>query len=316
MGHRAHAQPKPARIGFLANATPVAKMTGPNPANNVLRPLLHGLRELGLVEGRNIVIERRSAEGHLDRIPALLRELAELRVDVLAIFGTATTRAAKREVTTIPIVAIMGDPVQNGIVTSLAHPDGNITGVVTEVDNRLDGKRLQYLKQLLPRASRISFLRIHPRSGSPLWLPETEAAARGLGLTLEPAWVDAPEDIDAAFAGIVRNRPDALFIDETPLNAIVSRSIIDFAARERLPAMFGLRSFAEAGGLMSYGGDFEAASRLMAKYVAKILKGVPPRDLPIEQVNRYELVINIETARSLGLNVPRALLLLADHVIE
>jgi putative ABC transport system substrate-binding protein len=304
------------RVALIANSTPLAEMSGPDPINPNARGFVHGLRDLGWYEGRNIVIERHSAEGRPERGPAMLREAIDRKVDVIVTYGPAMARAAAQATDTIPIVALGPDPVALGLATSFARPGRNITGLSLEAGAAMNGKRLELLKQLVPKATRVAFLRDPPQPGRPVWRADTEAAAQTLGLSLQMAAVSTPEDFDAVFAAIARDRPDAIFCADSPLNLGSRQRIVDFAARQRLPAVYALRAFAESGGLMSYGADLADLSRRAATYVDRILKGAKPADLPVEQPAKFELVINLKTARALGITIPQELLLRADEVIQ
>jgi putative tryptophan/tyrosine transport system substrate-binding protein len=305
------------RIALLSNNTRIVDLSGPDPIDPNARAFVHGLRDLGWVEGRNIAIERRSADGHPERIPALVQDVVALGVDVLVAYGPAMSLAAKSATETIPVVMIaVANPVGIGLVSSLARPGGNITGLSMDAGAALNGKRLELLKRIAPAATRVAVIRDRPRAGRPTWSPETDAAARALGLTLSMAAVDAPEDFDAAFAAITRERADALWCPDSPVNIGNRNRIIDFAARQRLPAVYAARLFVDAGGLMSYGAELADLSRRAASYVDRLLKGAKPADLPIEQPTRFYLVINLKTAKALGLTIPYALRVFADEVIE
>jgi len=309
--------PKMARVALVSNNLPIAKMTGADPIDPNARAFVHGLRDLGWVEGRNIVIERRSAEGRPERLPTLVQEMVDIKVDVLVTYGPAMALAAKQATQTIAVVAVgVSNPVGGGLVSNLARPEGNVTGLSMEAGTALNGKRLELLKQLAPKATRVAFFRPRPLPGRPVWSPETEAAAQALGLSLQIAAIDAPEDFDSAFAAIARDRPDAIFCVDSPVTIGNRQRVVDFAARQRLPAVYAQRIFAEAGGLMSYGADLAESSRRAASYVDKILKGAKPGDLPIEQPTKFELIINLKTAKALGLAIPQSLLLRANEVIE
>jgi putative ABC transport system substrate-binding protein len=304
------------RVALMANSTPLSEMNGPAPINPNAQAFVHGLRELGWIEGRNIVIERRSAEGRPERLPRLMREAVDRKADVIVTYGTAMALAARQATDTIPVVALGPDLVALGLATSLARPGGNVTGLSLVAGPAMNGKRLELLKQLVPKAIRVAFFRDPPTPGRPVWSAETEAAARALGLSLQMAAVGSPEDFDTVFAAIARDRPDAIFCADTPLNLGNRQRIIDFAARERLPTVYALRAYAEAGGLLSYGADLADLSRRAATYVDKILKGAKPGELPVEQPTKFELVINLKTAKALGLTIPQSLLRRADEVIE
>jgi len=291
-------------------------MIGPDPIDANSRGFVHGLRDLGWVDGRNVIIEHRSAEGRPERVPALVREVVDLRADVIITAGTAMVRAARQATDTIPIVAIGPNLVALGLANSLARPGGNVTGLPFYAGPAMFAKRLELLKRAAPAVKRIAWLGAAPAAGQSMWGAETADAARALGLVLSGIAVDRPEDLDAAFASMSRQRPDAIFPTDTPLNLGNRARIVEFAARERLPAIYGLRQFPEAGGLMSYGIDIPDIQRRAAQYVDRILKGAKPGELPMELPTRFEFVINLKTAKALGLAIPKALLLQADQVIQ
>ena len=276
-----------------------------------------GLREHGWLEGQNIVIVSRVAEGRAERFPALAAELVRLRVDVIVTSsGEPAIRAAKGATATIPIVmAISADPVGTGLVTSLARPGGNVTGL-SILAPQVAGKRLELLKEAVPRASHVAVLWNAGYPGKALELGETESAARVLGVSILSVEVREPNDFPGAFSAITRASPDALITLSDPLTSSKGTVIVDFAARSRLPMMSEVKSFADAGGLMTYGPSTVDMVRRAATYVDKILKGAKPADLPVEQPTKFELIINLRTAKTLGLTIPRSLLLRADQVIE
>jgi putative ABC transport system substrate-binding protein len=315
LSSRANAQraEKLPRVALVFNNIPVAEMTSFRPD----RAFVDGLRDLGLVEGRNIVIERRSAEGRYERFPILMQELLALQVGVIVASGPGVG-AARRATDTIPIVSVATDDLDaDGGAASLARPGRNVTGLTSEVDLGVaNGKRLQLLTEAAPKASRVAFLGRHSRPGDRFWRPATEAAAHALGLTLFWVGVDTPEELEAAFAAIAKDRANALFVDDTPVNYVHARSISEFAAKLRLPAIYHRREGPEAGGLMSYGSNFSDLFRRAATFVDKILKGAKPGDLSIERPTKFELVINLKAARALGLTIPQPLLLRADEVIQ
>jgi putative ABC transport system substrate-binding protein len=306
-----------ARIGLVLNNTPIGQMTGVDPQDRNVRAFVHGLRDLGLVEGRDVAIERRSALGHPERGPELLRELAGLRIDVLVTTGGPLLRAGKQAVERVPVVFVgVQDPIAAGMVRSLAHPDGNITGLMLDAGGSIHGKRLELLREIAPGISRVAVLLPKLPGSLPFWSPEVEAAARALQLKLMRVAVDAAEDFDDAFAGMVRDGAQAVYAPQSGPNFGSMRRIVEFAARQRLPAIYELREYAQKGGLISYGTDLADLFRRAAAYVDRILKGTKPADLPVEQPTKFELVINLNTARALGLSVPQSLLLRADEVIE
>jgi putative tryptophan/tyrosine transport system substrate-binding protein len=306
----AHAQQaaKVYRIGFLAN-DPTIPMTPPG------RAFVDGLREKGFVEGENIIIERRFAEGRLDRLSDLAIEIVRLGVDVMVTSSSEATLAAKHATTSIPIVMLnVADPLSEGVVADLAHPDGNVTGLAQTASAEIAGKRLQLLKNAVPGVSRVAVL-VSP-STEKTEERFLELAAQSLQIELHAVSVHSASEISDALAELNRNRPDALFVTNSALGIIYRKLIVDRAAESRLPTISGFRETTEAGGLMSYGADRSDLFRRAAIYVEKILKGAKPGDLPVEQPTKYELVVNLKTARRLNLEIPRTLLLLADEVIE
>ena len=278
---------------------------------------LEGLREWGYVEGQHLVIARRDAEGHLDRLPGLAAELVRLPVDVIVTTGgVPATRAAMQATTTIPIVmADAGDPVGTGLVASLARPGGNVTGLSVMGSDTV-GKRLQLLKEAAPRVARVAVLYHPPAAATVVLLREAQAAAPALGLTVLPMEVRTPDEFDDQFATMLRLGADALFISGGPFGSAHHRRILDFAATHRLPTVCGPVQVAEAGCLLSYSTSPVALYRRAAAYVDKILKGAKPADLPVEQPMKFELVINLKTAKALGLTIPSTLLFQADEVMQ
>jgi len=276
-----------------------------------------GLRELGYAEGKNIVIEYRFAEGKLDRLPDLAAELVRLKVDVIVAGGTPAIQAAKNATSTVPIVfPTVGDPVALGLVASLARPGGNITGLAN-FPAGLSGKRLALLKEVVPRATRVAVFGEKGNSFHALVLKDLQAAASTMGLQLDYIEVRSPGDFESSFSKITGAvRATAVFLQTSPLFVDNRNRIADLAIRSRLPAIADLRELAEAGVLMSYGPDRFDQGRRAATYVEKILKGTKPADLPVEQPTKFELAVNIKTAKALGLTIPPALLIQADHVIQ
>jgi putative tryptophan/tyrosine transport system substrate-binding protein len=273
-------------------------------------------RELGWHEGDNIAIEGRYAEGKLDRLPDLAADLVRLGPDVIVTGGTLGVRAAQQATTTIPIVSSgTGMLVEQELVASLAHPGGNITGVETNRPE-LYGKRLGLLKEALPQIARVAFLSNPTSPFTHLLLPSLETDARALGVQLQPVAVRHPDEFEAAFAAIVERRPDALFIQDNILFHSYLQQIMDFATTHRLPTMSGERRFAEAGNLMAFGYSHRELAQRAAVYVDKILKGARPGDLPIERPVTFELMINLKTAKTLGLTIPPSILFQADEVIQ
>jgi ABC-type uncharacterized transport system substrate-binding protein len=275
-----------------------------------------GLRELGYVNGKNIVIEYRSAEGKLDRLSELAAELARLKVDVIVTSGPSVTRAVKEATTTIPIV--MGfdtDPVGNGFVASLARPGGNITGL-SVVSPELSGKQLELLKEIVPKLSRVAVLGASTNPGNSQELKETELAAGAYKVQLQNLDVLSPKDIETAFREASKGRAGAVLVLASPVIESHRTQIADLAAKNRLPAIYYAPEFVEAGGLMSYGTSFADLFRRAAIYVDKILKGAKPADLPVEQPIKFEFIINLKAAKQIGLTIPQRVLARADKVIK
>ena len=294
------------RVGFLNAGANIPEITS----------LGDALRELGWIEGKNIIWERRYAEDRLDRLPELAAELVRLKVDVIMAPGTLAPLAAKRATTTIPIVmTAAGDPIGSGLVSSLARPGGNVTGISMMVPE-LGGKRLELLKDLLPRLSRVAVLWNVANPYPAAVFRETERAAQTLGIEVQSLEVRGPDDFGSAFEAAKRQPPEALIVVEDPLTMDFRKQVVDFAATYRLPAIYGLRLFVDAGGLMAYGASLSDLQRRAAEYVDKILRGTQPRDLPVEQPTKFELLINLKTANALGLTIPPLLLVRADEVIE
>ena len=273
------------------------------------------LGQFGYVEGRNLVVERRFADDKLDRLPGRARELVQLRPDVIVAISGQAIQAARDATATIPIVMVIStDPVARGLVTSLSRPGGNVTGVTTVAETSLAGKRLELLKEVVPKATRIAVLASGSLSSS-AQLKEAQKAAEALRVKLVPVEVrDA--DYDRAFGTIVAERADAIFVVMGPTFLRDRTQIVERAAKHRLPAISGTPELVEVGGLMSYGASIVDVSRRAAVYVDKILKGAKPSDLPVEQPTKFELVINLKTAKALGLTLPPSLLERADTVIR
>jgi putative ABC transport system substrate-binding protein len=285
----------------------------------MVEAFLQGLRDLGYVEGRNVVIEYRSAEGKLERYPALVAELVALKVDVIFVPGTPAALAAKQATRTLPIVfAAAADPVADGLVTSLAQPGGNVTGL-SSFSPELVGKRLELLKQAVPGVSRVAVLWQPGGQGERTdkdLLKRADVAARALGVQLQVVEVRGPADFDRAFSDITRARAGALTVLGTPMFFTERRRLVDLAAKNRLPAVYGTRDYVDVGGLMAYGPNTADLVRRAATYVDKILKGAKPADLPVEQPTKFELLINLKAAKALGLTIPQSLLQRADEVIQ
>jgi len=274
------------------------------------------LQNLGWIEGKNVVYESRYAENRLDRLPELAAELLRLNVDVIVAGGTPAPLAAKRATATVPIVmAGAGDPLGSGLVASLARPGGNVTGL-SLMSADLVGKRLELLKEVLPGLTSVAVLWNASQPGSMFVFKETERAAQALRINVQSLEVRRSDDIDSALTAAKRQNASALIVVEDPLTTDFRRQIVGFAAKTRLPSIYGLRMFVDAGGLLSYGADLGDLYRRAAGYVDKILKGAKPSDLPVEQPSKFELVINLKTAKALGLNIPQTLLAIADEVTE
>jgi putative ABC transport system substrate-binding protein len=290
-------------------------MLGSSSSDPLVEAFKQGLRELGYVEGRNIMVEYRSAEGRPDRLPDLAADLVRLKVDVIVASSQGAV-AAKQATTTIPIVMpIITDPVRLGLVASLANPGGNATGFATQNDE-LPGKWMELVKETLPNASRVAVL-FHPTYDGGVQLKASEAAARSLGVRLQALKVERPDDFGPAFAAVRKNRAEALIISSSPLFYTHRARLVEFAAKNRIPTIYHQSEFVVgSGGLMSYGPDFHDLFRRSATYVDKILKGAKPADLPVQQPTKFELVINLKTAKALGLTVPPSVLGRADQVIE
>jgi putative ABC transport system substrate-binding protein len=274
------------------------------------------LRELGWMEGKNVVFEHRYADNRLERLPELAADLVRLKVDVIAAAGTLAPLAAKRATTVIPIVmTAAGDPLGSGLVASLARPGGNVTGMSLMAPD-LGAKRLELLKEFLPRLSRVAALWNAANPYSVLVFKETQAGGGKLGIEVRSLEVRGPDDFDSAFEAVRGLRPDALITVEDPLTADHRTRIAEFANRQQLPSLHGIREFVVAGGLISYGANLADLFRRAAYYVDKILSGAKPADLPVQQPTKFEMVINLKTAKALGLTMPTTLLARADEVIE
>jgi putative ABC transport system substrate-binding protein len=297
------------RIGILELASPSASVRGH-------KAFQQGLRELGYVEGKNIILEYRYADGKLDLLPQLAADLVRLKVDAIVTRSTAPIRAAKNASKTIPIVFTnAGAPVEDGLVSSLARPGGNVTGL-TGLSPELDGKRLELLKQAFPEVTRVAFLWTGGSARGDVRAREVEAVAKTLGLRLQPLGVTRSEDFARVFEAAKNGSAQALISVPSPFLATHRALIFDFVAKNRLPAMYSTSDFVEAGGLMSYGPDLLDNWRRAAAYVDKILKGAKPADLPVEQPTKFELVINLKTAKALGLTIPPSVLARADEIIR
>ncbi|MBI2555579.1 MAG: ABC transporter substrate-binding protein [Candidatus Rokubacteria bacterium] len=295
------------RIGFLC------ALSGPSPHTEAFQ---RGLRGLGYVEGKNIAIEYRFTDGKSDPFSNLAAEMVRLKVDVIVVASPQAIRPTKEATNSIPIVmAQSDDPVGSGFVTSLARPGGNITGLST-VSPELSGKRLELLKEAVPKVSRVAVLWNSTNPVAPLQFRETEVAARVLGIKLQSLAVRGPRDFDGAFAAMRRERAGALIVLPDLMFYDHLRPLLGLAAKSRLPVIYEEREFAEAGGLLAYGPNYNDLFRRSATFVDKILKGAKPADLPVEQPTKFELVINLKSARALGLTIPQSILVRADEVIR
>jgi putative ABC transport system substrate-binding protein len=301
-------QPRKYKIGHFS--------AGQAPPPEWWAVFLEALRDSGLVEGINVAFERRYAEDRLDRLPELAAELVRLKVDVIVTGGTLAPLAVKRATSTIPIVMMSaGDPLGSGLVTSLARPGGNITGLSIMAPD-LGAKRLELLKEILPQVYRVGILWNAANPYSALVFKETESAAQILRIRLQSIEARGPDDFDSALEAATHQGMDALIAVEDPLTFSHRKRIANFAASNRLPAIYGYREFVDAGGLMAYGTSQADLYRRGAGYVERILKGARPADLPVQQPTKFELVINLKTAKALGLDMPPSLLVRADEVIE
>jgi len=297
------------RIGMLETTSMAL-----NAAN--IEAFRQGLRELGYVEGRNYIIEYRSADGRSERFPDLAAELVRLKVDVILTRGTPAVMAAKSATGTIPVVmAASSDPVLSGVVASLARPGGNITGL-SSIVHEVSGKRLELIREVFPGVSRIAVLLIMSNPAEALQWKETEIAASSLRVQVQLLDVRKAGDFGRAFDAAIKQRAGALVVGLDTLTQTNHRFIVDLAAKHRLPTIYGTREFVDAGGLMGYGVSYPDLYRRAATYVDKILKGAKPADLPVEQPTKFDLVINLKTAKALGLTIPPSLLARADQVIE
>ena len=306
-------QPKKVpRIGYLSSFEPASESAR-------AEAIRLALRERGHIEGQNIAFEYRYADGKQDRYPELLAELVRLKVDIIVVAGgTPQLRAAKNATKTIPIVMTGGgtDPVEAGLIESLARPGGNVTGI-TNLARELGGKRLELFKEAVPKVVRVAVL-YNP--GTPGVVREVKedlpVAARVLKLTIQPWEIRAADDFDRVFAALTKQRPDGLYVPGGALMIANQKQIADFALKNRLPSVYPNKDFVDAGGLMSYGADLGDIYRRVAYYVDRILKGAKPSDLPVEQPTKFELVINLKTAKQIGLTIPQSVLYRADRVIK
>ncbi len=297
------------RVGYLGTSSASLEP-------ELVKAFREGLRDLGYVEGQNILIEYRWAEGNYQRFPDLVADLVNLKVDLILTAGTPGALAAKRATQTIPIVmAVTGDAVGTGLVSSLARPGGNLTGLTTMVPD-LEGKRLEILREVVPKLTTLVVLLNTANPLTAIQWEQTKISAKTLGIQLQPVELRRPEEFNDAFAKVARQRPDGITMVADRFLLAHRMQIVDFVAKTRLPAIYPYRDFVVAGGLMSYSPSYEDLFRRSATYVDKILKGAKPSDLPIEQPTKFELLVNMKTAKTLGVPIPPSLLLRADHVVE
>src|SRR5829696_1379711 len=285
------------RVGLLTPTAPLAD-TSPFGA-----PLVHGLAQHGYSQGRDLVFERRGAEGHLDRLPQLVADLVASNVDVIVAFGYPAALAIKQGTTLPAVISAAGDPVGTGLVDSLAHPGGNLTGI-SDVAVRLSPKRLEFLKEVAPRLRRVAMLWNAADLGMTLRYNASQAAAQVLGVEVQPLGVREPDDFDEAFAAMEHERPDGILMVSDALTILNRQRVYDFAAAHHLPAIYEFDFLVRDGGLMAYGPDMDESFERVAALVDRLLKGAKPADLPIEQPTRFRLAINLKTAQALGLTVP------------
>ena len=302
-------QPKKiTRIGWLAGNLPYGQKSR-------IEVFRQALRELGYTEGRDVIIEARYNQGKLDQLPELAAELVRLDVDLIVSIGTQASQASQASTKTIPIVATGGDLVTSGLVASLAHPGGNVTGLAN-LTFELAPKRLELLKETVPNLSHVAVLWSPDTRNSAQGLPETEAAARSFGIKVQSINVKGPDNLQRAFSVMRKERVGAFILLRSPFILGQLKRIVEVEAQNRLPAMYDDRAFPEGGGLMSYGTLLDDLNRRLATYVDKIIKGAKPSDLPVEQPTKFELVINLKTAKQIGLTIPPNVLARADRVVK
>jgi len=310
LGASAQQQASPRRIGVLLG------VGGSSPESSPAQQFRQGLLDAGFAEGREVVVEWRSANGEYDRVPGLVADLVQSKVDVIVVDSTNAARAAKQATRTIRIVmALVGDPVGSGVVTNLAHPGGNVTGL-SIMQPELIAKRLQLLKETIPRLTRVAVFWNPATPSHPIAVQNLKALAPSLSIRLSFVSVRTPEEIDPAFSVVGRAHAGALYVLGDAFFLTHRMTLLELASKARLPVIYGERHFADAGALMSYGPSYEDLFRRSAGYVDKILKGARPGDLPIEQPAKFELVVNLKTARALGITIPDSILLRADEVIR
>jgi putative ABC transport system substrate-binding protein len=308
-GAEAQTAPKIHRVGLLTPAAPLAD----NSPFGV--PLTRGFAQHGYIQGRNIVFERRGAEGRLERLPRLVEELVASNVNVMLTFGFPPALAAKQG-TTIPVVAFAaGDPVATGLIDSLGRPGGNLTGFSDQAAE-LSAKRMELLKEIAPQLRRVAMLWNADDLGMTLRYKASDVAAKAMGISVQALGVREPDDFEQAFAAMNREKPDAILMVSDSLTTLNRKRVIDFAAAQRLPAIYEWEFIAREGGLMSYSMDLDESFERVAALVDRVLKGAKPAELPCEQPTRFHFVLNLKTAKALGLTIPRSLLVQADEVIE
>jgi putative ABC transport system substrate-binding protein len=296
------------RVGYLGGSSRAAPL---------IESLRHGLRELGYVEGGNLILTIRWGEANPERLRNFAAEFARLAIDVIVAGPDSSIEAAKQATRTIPIVMVLPtDPILSGFITSLARPGGNLTGLTLDISPDIHGKRLELLKAAFPSISRVAVLGNPAFPGRQPYSKAIGDAAGAVGVTLQSIDVRKPEDLEAALQSLMRDRPEALFVVSDPLVYSRREQVVEVAARLRLPAMYGALDWVDAGGLMAYGANRADLMRRAATYVDKILKGTKPADLPVEQPTKFEFVINLKTAKALGLTIPPAVLARADEVIQ
>jgi putative ABC transport system substrate-binding protein len=306
---RAQQSAKVPRVGFMGNSTEALEA-------NLVRPFREGLRELGYQEDRNIVVEYRWAEGKYGRFPALIAELLAANVDVIVTAGTPAAIAVKKATTSVPLVMVaVGDPVGTGLVPSLARPGGNLTGL-SSIAPDLEGKRLELLREVVPKLAHVGVFFNPANLFHTVSMRNARTAAKALGIGLLPLTVRVSQDLDGAFATILKEKPDALLVLADRVYLHERKRMMDFALQHRLPNANAHKEMVDAGGLMSYGPSYEDMHRRAADYVDKILKGAKPGDLPIQQPTKFDLKVNLKAAKALGIDVPPALVARADEVIE
>jgi putative ABC transport system substrate-binding protein len=297
------------RVGYLGTSSASLE-------SELVKAFREGLRDHGYIEGQNIVIEFRWADGNYQRFPDLVADLVKRKVDLIVTTGTPGALAAKRATRTIPVVmAVVGEAVATGLVSSLARPGGNLTGLTTMVPD-LEGKRLEILREVLPRLMTLAVLLNTSNPLTAIQWEQAKTSAKALGIQLQPIELQRPDDFRDAFARVARQRPDAITMVADRFLLAHRTQIVDFVARTHLPAMYPYNDFVAAGGLMSYGPSYEDLFRRSATYVDKILRGAKPSELPIEQPTKFEFLVNLKTAKLLGVPIPPSLLLRADHVFE